>query len=520
MKRTHRQGGRIALAIAVGTVALAVAGQPAVAHPPGVTERVSVSTAGVAGDDDSIHAAVSGDGRYVAFVSSHTNLVKGDRNDTVDVFVRDRVAGTTERVNMASRKIRANSDSSNPAITSGGRFVAFDSFADNLVPGDTNFTSDVFVVDRSAGVPAPQRVRLTSTGEQPNNSSSVPSISADGRFVAFTSSADGMVPGDTDGASDVFVRDRVAGTTEGISVAPTPSGFDNTSTSPAITPDGRYVAFSSWEDNLVPGDTNNSFDIFVRDRSTGGLERVSLSDAGVQGDDWSLGPAISSDGNLVAFSSLAKNLVAGDNNFDFDVFVRDRAAGTTVRASVRTDGTEGGLSLASFNVAMNADGKVLAFASEADLVATDTGFRRRLHSRALTPVADSRRRTCTGWVGPAVDDWGLAGETRRRLPRGFGSMSPTRPVPPAQDGQLPAQAAGRGRSQLMARAMHTWRPSGAYDNNYNQLSQNTVQSDIRLATAAWISSKRTRDVVTLTGTSLLYSTGSNNYFKRSAKGAF
>lgn len=439
MKRTHRQSGRIALALAVGAVALA--GQPAVAHPPGVTERVSVSTAGAAGDDDSIHAAVSGDGRhvafvsrastlvagdtndasdvfvhdrvtgttervsldskgrqgtggeaggvldsnfgrpalsadgqYVAFVSSHTNLVKGDRNDTVDVFVRDRVAGTTERVNMAGRKIEANSDSANPAITPDGRFVAFDSFADNLVPGDTNFASDVFVVDRSAGVPTPQRASLTSTGEQPNNSSSVPSISADGRFVAFASSADGMLPGDTDGASDVFVRDRIAGTTEGISVAPTPSGFGNTSTSPAITPDGRYVTFSSWEDSLVPGDTNNSFDIFVRDRSTGGLDRVSLNDAGVQGDDWSLGPAISADGNLVAFSSLATNLVAGDNNVDFDVFVRDRAAGTTVRASVRTDGTEGGLSLASFNVAMNADGGVLAFASEADLVATDTGF--------------------------------------------------------------------------------------------------------------------------------------------------
>jgi Tol biopolymer transport system component len=405
-----------------------------------VTERVSVSTAGVAGDDDSIHAAVSGDGRYVAFVSrastlipgdtngtsdvfvrdrvtgstervsvdsrgrqatggeaggvldsnfgrpalsadgryvafvsSATNLVKGDRNNVPDVFVRDRVAGTTERVSMAGRKTQANSDSSNPAITADGRFVAFSSFADNLVPGDTNFTSDVFVVDRASGSPAPERVSLSNAGGQAENSSDVPSISADGRYVAFASAADTLVPGDNDGASDVFVRDRVAGTTAGISVAPTP-GFGNTSTSPAITPDGRFVAFSSWEPDLVLGDANNSFDIFVRDRVTGALERVSLNDAGVEGDDWSLGPAISSDGRLVAFSSLAKNLVVGDNNFEFDVFVRDRVAGTTVRASVRTDGTEGGLSLGSFNVAMSADGSVLAFASEADLVPGDTGF--------------------------------------------------------------------------------------------------------------------------------------------------
>ena len=438
--RLSRPGAVLAL-FAGAALALPLAVQPALAHPPGVTERVSVSTAGVAGDDDSIHAAVSGngryvaflsrastlvpgdtngssdvfvrdrvagttervsvdsrerqgtggeaggvldsnfglpalsaDGRYVAFVSSETNLVKGDRNNVPDVFVRDRVAGTTERVSVSGRKVQANSDSSDPAITPDGRFVAFSSFADNLVPGDTNFTSDVFVVDRAATTLAPERVSLSNTGAQAENSSDVPSISADGRFVAFASAADTLVPNDNDGATDVFVRDRVAGTTEGISVAPTPSGFGNTSTSPAITPDGRSVAFSSWEPDLVPGDTNNSYDIFVRDRSTGTLERVSLTDAGAQGDDWSLGPAISSDGHLVAFSSLAKNLVAGDNNFDFDVFVRDRTAGTTVRASVRTDGTEGGLSLGSFNVAMSADGSVLAFESEADLVPGDTGF--------------------------------------------------------------------------------------------------------------------------------------------------
>jgi Tol biopolymer transport system component len=426
-------------AAAATAVAVPLAGQPALAHPPGVTERVSVSSQGTAGDNDSVLAAVSGDGRFVAFVSlastlvagdtngtsdvfvrdrvagttervsvdgrgrqatggdaggvldtnwgapaisadgryvafasSATNLVKGDRNRVADVFVRDRAAGTTERVSVASRKVEANGESSQPAISLDGRFVAFASFADNLVPADTNFTSDVFVVDRTGG--GPQRVSVSTTGAQGENRSERPSISADGRFVAFMSSSDALVPGDNDGASDVFVRDRTVSTTEGISVAPTAGGFGATSSSPAITPDGRFVAFDSWEPGLVPGDTNNSFDVFVRDRTSGGLERVSVSSAGEQGDDWSLAPSISSDGRLVAFHSFAGNLVPGDGNFDFDVFVRDRTAGTTVRASVRTDGTEGGQSLGSQNPSMSGNGLVIAFESEADLAPADTGF--------------------------------------------------------------------------------------------------------------------------------------------------
>jgi TolB protein len=315
MFATIRPACRAALAVtATAAVVLPLTGQPALAHPPGVTERISVSSQGTAGDNDSVLAAVSAD----------------------------------------------------------GRFVAFTSFADNLVPGDTNFTSDVFVVDRTGG--GPQRVSVSNTGQQGENSSESPSISADGRFVAFMSSSDALVPGDGDGAADVFVRDRAAATTEGISVAPTPSGFGATSSSPAITPDGRFVAFDSWEPDLVPADTNNSFDVFVRDRTTGGLERVSVSSAGTEGNDWSLAPSISADGNVVAFHSFAGNLVAGDDNFDFDVYVRDRAAGTTVRASVRSDGTQGGFSLGSQNPSISADGHVVAFESEADLVPADTGF--------------------------------------------------------------------------------------------------------------------------------------------------
>ena len=425
------------LSVAASALALAVlAAPPALGHPPGITERVSIGPGGAAADNDALLPAISGDGRYVAFwsdastlvagdtngtsdvfvhdrstgvaervsvdsrerqsdgaeavgvldtnfgppaitpdgryvafASSATNLVKGDKNNAVDIFLRDRLLGTTERVTAVGRKTVANAESSFPAISSDARFIAFQSFADNLVPSDTNFTSDVFLLDRQAGTIV--RVSVTSTGEQAGNASRSPAITPDGRFVAFESDAL-LVPGEVeDSAGDVYLRDLQAGTTEGISGG---SELVGHSGGPKITPDGRFVAFHSWDDGLVPGDTNNSYDVFVRDRSSGALERVSVDSAGAQGNDWSLGASITPDARFVAFHSFADNLVAGDTNFDYDIFVRDRATNTTVRASVRSDGSEGGLSLASLNPSLSADGTVVAFQSEADLVPDDTGF--------------------------------------------------------------------------------------------------------------------------------------------------
>jgi Tol biopolymer transport system component len=425
------------LFFAVGLVLALLAAPPALAHPPGVTQRVSVAPAGASGDADSQLPALSANGRYVAFwsfasnlvpgdtngtsdvfvhdrstgvtervsvtskgrqavggdaggvldtnfgrpvitpdgryvawASSATNLGKGDRNNAVDIFLRDRSAGTTERVTVGMRKAEPNGESSHPAISPDGRFVAFQSFADNLVPSDTNFTSDVFRIDRQTG--AVIRVSLTSAGQQADNASGAPSITANGQLVAFQSSSV-LLPGEPeDSADDVYVRDVPAATTEGISTFG--SQVLGHSGAATITPDGRFVAFNSSDDGLVPGDTNNSYDIFVHDRTTHAVERVSLNNVGEQGNDWSLSPSISGDGRFVAFQSFADNLVTGDGNFDFDVFLRDHTAGTTVRSSVRTGGTEGGLSLASFNPSLSANGKVVAFESEADLVPTDTGF--------------------------------------------------------------------------------------------------------------------------------------------------
>jgi Tol biopolymer transport system component len=232
-----------------------------------------------------------------------------------------------------------------------------------LVAGDTNFADDVFVRDRQADTT--ERVSISSTEEQANASSGAAAITPDGRFVAFSSAATNLVAGDVeDSATDVYLRDRQAGTTEGISTVQPPSGIVLHSGAPSLSADGRLVAFQSWESNLVPGDTNGRFDVFVLDRVSGTVERVSVSSTGVEGNNDSTGPSISADSRLVAFTSDADNLVAGDGNFDVDVFVRDRQTQTTVRASVATDGTETGFELGSGNASLSADGQAVAFQSE------------------------------------------------------------------------------------------------------------------------------------------------------------
>ncbi|MGZ4664922.1 MAG: TolB family protein, partial [Frankiaceae bacterium] len=152
-------------------------------------------------------AVVSANGRYVAFISGAANLVPGDTNTESDVFVRDRRAGTTTRVSVSNTGAQANGYSYEVAVSANGRYVAFDSNATNLVPGDTNDAQDVFVRDRRAGTTT--RVSVSNSGAQGNGGSGDPAVSANGRYVAFNSFATNLVPGDTNDARDVFVRDRV-----------------------------------------------------------------------------------------------------------------------------------------------------------------------------------------------------------------------------------------------------------------------------------------------------------------------
>ena len=324
-----------------------------------VTERVSMDSAGVEGNGFSYYPSISGDGRYVAFDSLATNLVPGDANGVGDVFVYDRETGAIQRVSVGSDGIEGNRVSRIPSISADGRYVAFISNATNLVLGDTNGVDDVFIHDRQTGTT--ERVSVATDSSQGDSSSGYPSISADGRHVAFSSRAANLVPGDTNADWDVFVRDRQTGTTERVSVSSNGSQGDAYSGYPSISGDGRYVAFSSQATNLVAGDTNGAWDVFIHDRQAGITERVSMTSDGLEGNGHSRDCAISADSRHIAFASFATNLVPGDTNGTWDVFVYDRETGTTERVSVGSSGNEG--NGYSGDPAISAEGRHITFSS-------------------------------------------------------------------------------------------------------------------------------------------------------------
>ena len=338
----------------------------------GQTGLVSADSSGTLGDDTSFDPSISADGRYLAFNSIAGNLVAGDTNGAYDVFVRDRVLGTTQRVSLSSGGVQGNGLSTMPSISADGRYVAFQSSATNLVPGDTNGGADIFVRDRLSGVT--ERVSVSSSEAQAGGGSAFPSISADGRYVAFDSDAANLVAGDTNGFRDVFVRDRVAGVTVIASVNSSEWSGNNHSVEPSISADGLFVAFTSQASNMVDVfilDLNGASDVFVRDLSNGTTAILSVSSGSVIGNAGSKAASISADGRFVAFDSTATNLVAGDTNGERDVFVRDRLAFTTERVSRASGGAQGNDS--SNTPSISGDGRFVAFASDADnLVAGDT----------------------------------------------------------------------------------------------------------------------------------------------------
>ncbi len=335
----------------------------------GQTTRVSVATGGGEGNLGSTESAISADGRYVAFASDATNLVAGDSNGQQDVFVRDRQTGQTTRVSVATGGAQANGPSDSSAISADGRYVAFASYATNLVTGDSNGRRDVFVHDRQTGQTT--RVSVATGGAQANDPSGASAMSADGRYVAFVSDASNLVADDTNGASDIFLHDVWTGQTRRVSVAANGTEADSGSYEPDVSVTGRYVAFSSSASNLVPDDTNRSPDIFVHDVWTSQTTRVSVATGGAPANDRSEQPTITGDGRYVAFTSWASNLVAGDTNGQPDVFVHDRLTGQTERVSVDSFGRQ--VMDWSGNAAMSADGTCVVFDSAAaHLVPGDT----------------------------------------------------------------------------------------------------------------------------------------------------
>jgi hypothetical protein len=342
----------------------------------GTTDCVSVDPSGVPGGGFSggypIWISISADGRFVSFMSDATDLVSGRTTSGNQIFVRDRLTGITELASVDSAGVQGNDTSVNSSLSADGRFVAFDSGSSNLVAGDRNGNYDVFVHDRTTGIT--ERVSVDSVGHQCNLGGESPFISADGRVVAFSSFATNLVPNDKNNLGDVFVHDRQSGATERISVDSSGAEGNGDSWAGSLSADGQVVTLWSWASNLVASDTNGLYDVFVRDRSKGVTERVSLDSSGAEanGDSWD--GWISSDGSIVAFGSVASNLVPGDLNATSDAFVRDRSTGITSRVSVDSSGGEANNS--SPCVTISADGRVASFFSYAtNLVAGDTnGF--------------------------------------------------------------------------------------------------------------------------------------------------
>ncbi|MEA2506344.1 MAG: hypothetical protein QOH48_962 [Actinomycetota bacterium] len=420
---------RFSLLSALGLLLTLGSSASAAAQPTIV--RVSASETGEQADGDSGGGSISGTGRWVAFASAASNLVPNDTNGCSDIFVRDLTTNTIELVSTNSSGNEGNLPSSTPVISADGRWVAFSSYANNLTTGDRNGEPDIFVRDLTTG--ETKIVSVSSSGELGNNRSLFPSISGDGSRIAFQSNASNLVSGDSNDESDVFVHDLSTGGTELVSLST--SGIqadtlhDRGSSDASISANGRAVAFVSPAHNLTPNDVNHSSDVFVRDllthktvlasvsssggQGTGGFaaapslspggrrvvfesndeglvdgdttglyaediflhdlrnattQLVSVSSSGEQGNNFSDQPSIRRD--LVLFQSAASNLVANDTNTGRNVFVHDLSTGQTRAIDV---GSSGELASFSFDPSMSADGSHVAFTSyDGDLVPVDS----------------------------------------------------------------------------------------------------------------------------------------------------
>lgn len=322
-----------------------------------VTQRASVADDGHAGNAASSAPSVNADARLVAFASAADDLVPGDGNGVDDVFVRDRLLQTTIRVSVSSSGEEANGASYTPAISAGGRFVLFGSDATNLVAGDGNGRADLFLRDLELGTT--EIVGLADDESLGNGDTRSGVVSADGRWVAFSSAASNLVPFDTNGVEDVFRRDRVTGTTLRVSLATVGLQANAACLAPAMSDDGRYIAFHSAADDLVTQDQNGFVDVFLRDVSSSTTERVSIGWDGSEAAG--AFPSLSRDGRFVCFESDAPNVVPGDANLVRDVFLRDRSTGETRLVSVASDGTPG--DQPSTGGRVSSDGRFVAFTS-------------------------------------------------------------------------------------------------------------------------------------------------------------
>ncbi len=352
---------RLLNAVLIALLASPLLARPTYAKPP-VTERVSIDSSGQEGDRASRMPSVRADGRVVVFASEATNLAAGDGNGLQDIFLHDWLTGTTERVTLDPQGNDPNGASAWPKISADGSTIAFSSEAYNLVSGDTNGVEDVFVLDIESG--KIERVSISSSEVQGNAASSQPAISGDGRFVAFVSSATNLFSGATSGMAEIFLFDRLTGMLQWVSRPVAGAVNDGLSGEISISSDGNWVAFSSRSSKLVSDDTNGSRDIFLWNQSSGNLVRASVKQNGDEVIGSSYAPALDADGRYLAFRSHADNIIPGDSNGNGDILRRDRLTGEILLVSLSSSGAQANGQ--SAEPAISADGRFIAFLSFAD----------------------------------------------------------------------------------------------------------------------------------------------------------
>lgn len=377
----------------------------------GKTSIVTKSYLGIEANDSSrlwSSDSISADGTRVVFSSYASNLIQRDLNRHEDIFIAEPDSGAMRRISLGPTGAEANGDSFYSSMSSNGQFVVFSSYASNLVAGDTNDRLDVFLSDIDAGII--ERISIATDGTQSNGWSNEPHVSDDGRYVIFTSSANNLVSGDTNGFWDVFLRDRSAGSTTRISVGDLGQQGNSYSGNPDISSDGRYLVFSSWSSNLLPNDVHSTLDVFMKDQSTGNLSIASVSSSGAQGESMSFESSLSADGHYLVFSSYAWNLVPGDNNRARDVFIRDLLAGTTQLASITSQ--DGQDAVGAERPAVSSDGRFVAFVTDgnysgSDILDTDV-YLRDLVAGTTTRLSVSPIGT-PGWGNFSYDIFDFVG---------------------------------------------------------------------------------------------------------------
>ncbi|MDP2836420.1 MAG: hypothetical protein Q8N97_05510 [Methanobacteriaceae archaeon] len=311
----------------------------------------SISSSGNQSNSFSYESMVSGNGRYLTFSSDANNLVNGDNNGITDVYIRDLEHNNTECISRSSSGSLIGGYS--PSISGDGRYVTFTSMESGIS------SSQIFLRDRILNIT--KIISLNNVGDAADGDCGESSISGDGRFVAFTSWASNLVSGDNNGLSDIFIRDLILNTTKLVSIRVNGQQGNVESYTPSISFNGQFIAFVSSANNLINNDNNDAEDIFVKDMVSGVIKITSLNNNGEQANSYSSSPSISNDGTRVAFSSMADNLVAGDNNSRRDVFVRDLVYNITKRASESSLGEE--VRMESSNPIISGDGRYVAFES-------------------------------------------------------------------------------------------------------------------------------------------------------------